>query len=61
MKGKGATTEADHQAAAAGEKTGKNMADFQHIKCKNKWNTSPNRGNFALYKETWVGKTNGGV
>jgi len=37
------------------------MAVIRHIKYKNQWKTSPNRGNFALYKEIRVGESNGGL
>jgi len=37
------------------------MADFYHIKCKNQWKTYPNRRNFALCEEIWVGEQNVGV
>jgi len=37
------------------------MADFQHIKCKNYGNMSPNRPNYALCKEILVEKSNDSV
>ena len=37
------------------------MADIHHIKCKNQRKTSPNRRNFALWKEIGVVESNGGV
>jgi len=37
------------------------MADFQLIKCKNQWKTSPNSRNFALSKEIGVVESNDGV
>ena len=39
----------------------RNMADIQHIKCKNQRKTSPNLWNFALWQKIGVGESNGGV
>jgi len=36
------------------------MANFQLIKCKNQWKTSPNRRNYAVCEEIGVGEWNDG-